>query len=286
MREIIRLVLTLVAVSVVAAALLAGVDLITAPVIAERQEDDYRSALEEYYPAMARYESTALEEDSFDLIYDDAGGLLGIMATSSVQGYDGLISYNLALDQDGIVLGLRIIEHGETQGVGDVIEKPEFQNQFLGKHCLDQLQIGEDVDTISGATISTQAMILSLRRLLSAAAVGFFDFEKEAPLDLTAVPDGTYCGRGEGFGGEIEVEVTVERGKIVELEIVDHNEKPTYLAEAAAVIPQQIIDSQTLDVDTKTGATGSSAGIVSAVREALLKALSEEEESESGENNG
>lgn len=286
MREMVRLVLTLVAVTVVAAALLAGVDLITAPVIAERQEEDYRSALEEYFPAMARYESKELEEDSFDLVYDKTGGLLGVMASSAVQGYDDQISYNLALDRDGLILGLRIVEHSETQGVGDVIEKPEFQSQFLGRHCRDPLQLGEDVDTISGATISTEAMILSLRRLLSAAAENFFDFAEEAPLDITALPDGVYRGSGEGFGGEIGVAVTVEGGKIIDLEIVEHNEKPTYLAEAVALIPPQIIEGQTLDVDTKTGATESSAAIVSAVREALLKALSEEEDSEGGESDG
>ncbi|NLA11318.1 MAG: FMN-binding protein [Firmicutes bacterium] len=282
----VRLVLTLVAVTVVAAALLAGVDLITAPVIAERQEEDYRSALEEYFPAMARYESKELEEDSFDLVYDKTGGLLGVMASSAVQGYDDQISYNLALDRDGLILGLRIVEHSETQGVGDVIEKPEFQSQFLGRHCRDPLQLGEDVDTISGATISTEAMILSLRRLLSAAAENFFDFAEEAPLDIAALPDGVYRGSGEGFGGEIGVAVTVEGGKIIDLEIVEHNEKPTYLAEAVALIPPQIIEGQTLDVDTKTGATESSAAIVSAVREALLKALSEEEDSEGGESDG
>ncbi len=286
MREMVRLVLTLVAVTVVAAALLAGVDLITAPVIAERQEEDYRSALEEYFPAMARYESKELEEDSFDLVYDKTGGLLGVMASSAVQGYDDQISYNLALDRDGLILGLRIVEHSETQGVGDVIEKPEFQSQFLGRHCRDPLQLGEDVDTISGATISTEAMILSLRRLLSAAAENFFDFAEEAPLDIAALPDGVYRGSGEGFGGEIGVAVTVEGGKIIDLEIVEHNEKPTYLAEAVALIPPQIIEGQTLDVDTKTGATESSAAIVSAVREALLKALSEEEDSEGGESDG
>lgn len=286
MREIIRLVLTLVAVSAVAAALLAGVDLITAPVIAERQEADYRSALEEYYPAVSRYETRGLEENSFDLVYDSAGELLGIMASSGAQGYEDRISYNLALNRDGVILGLRIVEHSETQGVGDIIEKPAFQDQFLGKHCLDPLQIGEDVDTISGATISTSAMIFSLRCLLAVAADNFFETQKEASLEITAVPDGVYLGSGEGYSGEIEVAVTVEQGKIVDLEIVAHSEKPTYLAEAAAMIPPQIIAEQTLEIDTKTGATESSRGIVSAVREALTKALQGEEESEGGENDG
>lgn len=285
MRELARLIITLVVVTVVAAGLLAGVDMITAPVIAERQEEDYRSALQEYFPDMADFKTEVLDEDSFDLVYNAAGDLLGVMASTSVQGYDDLISYNLAVDQEGLILGIRIVEHTETQGVGDVIDKPEFQNQFLGKNCLDPLQRGEDVDTVSGATISTSSMIDSMRRLLLVVAENFLSLETEEPFDIAAVPDGTYRGSGEGLFGEIVVDVTVDSGKITAIEIVQHHETPTYLAEAAASIPPQIIDGQTVKVDTKTGATESSAAIVSAVQDALTKALNAED-GEGGENDG
>jgi RnfABCDGE-type electron transport complex G subunit len=283
--EFTRQVLTLVVVTVVAAGLLAGANMITAPVIAERQAEDYRSALEEYFPDMAEFKTEVLDEGSFDLVYNAGGELLGVMASASVQGYDGPISYNLAVDKEGAILGLRIVEHTETQGVGDVIEKPEFQNQFLGKSCLDPLQIGEDVDTVSGATISTSAMINSMRQLLSVVAENLLLLETEEPLDITAVPDGAYRGSGEGYLGEIGVEVTVDSGKVTAIEIVEHHEKPTYLVEAVASISPQIIDGQTLEVDTKTGATESSIGIVDAVKDALTKALNAEDV-ESGEDDG
>ena len=278
MRDLTRLILTLVAVTVAAAVLLGGVDLITAPAIAARQEEDYRNALEEYFPGMAEYSSESLDEETFDLVYDAGGELLGVMASAAAQGYDDLISYNLALDREGTILGLRIVEHSETQGVGDVIEKPIFQDQFLGKNCLDPLQIGEDVDTVSGATISTRAMIDSVRQLLTIAADSFLDLEKEEPIDITALPDGTYRGSGKGYAGKIRVEVTLKGGKIKAIEIIKHEEKDTYLAEAVALVKPQIIDGQTLEVDTETGATDSAAGIVSAVESALKKALKSKEE--------
>lgn len=282
MRELIRLVLTLVVVTAVAAGLLAGANMLTAPAIAQRQEEDYHSALKEYFPRVDDFKSEVLEEDTFDLVYDAAGELLGVMASTGVQGYDGPISYNLAADKEGKILGIRIVEHSETQGVGDVIEKPQFQKQFIGKSCLDQLQPGEDVDTVSGATKSTAPMIDSIRRVLAVVAENFLHIEKEEPFDITAVPDGTYRGTGEGLFGEIVVEVTVAGGKITVIEIVEHEETPTYLADAAAIIPPQIIDEQTLEVDTKTGATESSAGIVDAVLDALTRALNLEG-GESGE---
>lgn len=275
MRDLTRLILTLVAVTVAAAVLLGGVDLITAPVIAARQEEDYRKALEEYFPDLAEYKTEEGGENSFDLVYDDGGKLLGLMASAAAQGYDDLISYNLALDGQGVVLGLRIVEHSETQGVGDVIEKPEFQDQFVGKSCLDPLRIGDDVDTVSGATISTEAMIDSLRLLLEAVAGGVLDLEEKESVDISTVPDGTYRGSGKGYSGKIEAEVTVKGGKITAIEIGKHEDKITYLAVAAELVRPQIIDGQTLEVeiDTETGATESAAGIISAVESALKKGL-------------
>lgn len=282
MREIIRLVSTLVVVTMVAAGLLGMVDTVTAPAIAERQEEDYRRALEEYYPGMADFRTESLGEDSFDLIRGAKGELIGIMASAAVQGYDDLISYNLALDSEGTILGLIIVQHSETQGVGDVIEKPEFQDQFLGKGRLDPFRVGEDVDTISGATKSTAPMIDSIRRVLAVVADNILDLEDEEPFDLAAIPDGAYRGSGEGLFGEIAVEVIVSRGKITAIKVVDHHERPTYLAEAVAAVSPQIIESQSLKVDTRTGATGSGAGIVSAVKDALIRAAGGED-AEGGE---
>ncbi len=282
MRELIRLVLTLLVVTAVAAGLLAGANMFTAPAIAQRQEEDYRNALKEYFPRMDEFKSELLEQDSFDLVYDAPGELLGVMASSGFQGYDGLISYNLAVDKEGKILGMRIVEHTETKGVGDVIEKADFQKQFTGKSYLDPLQPGEDVDTVSGATKSTAPMIESIRRILAVIADKFLVIEEEEAFNITAVPDGTYRGSGEGLFGEIVVDVSVEGGRITVIEIVEHGETPTYLAEAAAIIPTQIIDGQTMDVDTKTGATESSAGIVEAVLAALTQALNPEG-GESGE---
>lgn len=282
MRELIRLVLTLLIVTALAAGLLAGANAITAPAIAQRQEDDYRSALKEYFPRMEDFESEVLEGDSFDLVYDAAGEFLGVMASTGVQGYDGLISYNLAVDSEGKILGMRIVEHSETSGVGDVIEKPEFQKQFLGKSFLDPLQPGDDVDTISGATKSTAPMIDSIRSVLAVIAGSYLTIEPEESFDIASVPDGVHRGRGEGLFGDIVVEVTLAGGKITAIEIVEHEETPTYLIEAAALVPPQIIDEQTLEVDTKTGATESSAGIIEAVLDALTRALNPEG-GESGE---
>ena len=84
--------------------------------------------------------------------------------------------------------------------------------------------------------------------------------------------DGTYEGEGTGFGGPIDVKVTIEKGQIKDVEIISaENEDGTYLETAKGIIPE-ILDAQTPEVDVLSGATFSSTGIKDAVADALQKA--------------
>lgn len=72
----------------------------------------------------------------------------------------------------------------------------------------------------------------------------------------------------------IKVEVVAGEGTIQEINILEHEETPEYLADAKEEIPPQILEEQKLDgVDLVSGATGSSEGILEATREALEKAM-------------
>lgn len=84
--------------------------------------------------------------------------------------------------------------------------------------------------------------------------------------------DGTYEGEGTGFGGPIDVKVTIENGQMKDVEIISaENEDGTYLETAKGIIPE-ILDAQTPEVDVLSGATFSSTGIKDAVADALQKA--------------
>lgn len=268
MRETLRLSLTLAFIAILSAALLTGVHGVTEPVIRERQDREYTEALEEYFPAFASYETKRVGNNYYDLIYDDAGELVGFMGTVQVQGYDGAITYNLAVNAEGEIVGLRIISHSETPGLGDVITTDSFINQFVGKNYDDPLEAGGDVDTVSGATISTEAMIISVRSAIREIAAEFLGRGPDA-FDLSVVADGTYRGSVEGTSGVLEVEVTMLDGRIEAIEIIEQNETDAYFVEAYPLIPERIIEEQRLEVETQTGATISAERIVSAVREAL-----------------
>lgn len=89
----------------------------------------------------------------------------------------------------------------------------------------------------------------------------------------TNYKDGTYTGEADGFGGTIRVEVKIEKSKIAEINVVSaEKEDGAYLSMAKDIIPK-IIDAQSADVDTISGATFSSTGIKNASEQALEKAV-------------
>ena len=87
-----------------------------------------------------------------------------------------------------------------------------------------------------------------------------------------AYTDGIWKGTAQGFGGDIQVEVTVEGGSITDISIVSaEKEDGAYLSMAEDIIPK-ILDAQSADVDTISGATFSSTGIKNAAAQALEEA--------------
>lgn len=85
--------------------------------------------------------------------------------------------------------------------------------------------------------------------------------------------DGTYEGTGIGFrGAETTVSVIVKNGKITDITTVSYGDDRPYYSRAFTTVSQEIINSQSTDVDAVSGATYSSRGIMVAVENALSKA--------------
>lgn len=93
-------------------------------------------------------------------------------------------------------------------------------------------------------------------------------------IDLTDgdYKDGTYTGVADAYAPDLTVSITIEDNAITEITITDHNETPGFYEDAFERVPELIISSQNTDVDTVSGATMSSQGIIVAVENALAKA--------------
>lgn len=88
-------------------------------------------------------------------------------------------------------------------------------------------------------------------------------------VDLSKIEDGVYVGSYKSFPVAAEVKVTVDNHKITEIELVKHNNGQGASAE---IIPDRVVEAQTLEVDIVSGATYSSKVILKAIEDALSNA--------------
>lgn len=98
------------------------------------------------------------------------------------------------------------------------------------------------------------------------------DTEEESDDSENVYKDGTYTGSAQGFGAAITVQVTLANDEITDIQVTSApGEDSAYLSQGEGVI-SSIISAQSTDVDTVSGATFSSTGIINAVVDALGKA--------------
>ncbi|MGI6038160.1 MAG: FMN-binding protein [Limnochordia bacterium] len=88
----------------------------------------------------------------------------------------------------------------------------------------------------------------------------------------SAWQNGTFQGVGKGFSSEIVTEVTIENGVITDIKVVSHADTPGISDAAINNVIPAILKAQSVEVDTVSGATGTSKGVLASVADALRKA--------------
>ena len=81
--------------------------------------------------------------------------------------------------------------------------------------------------------------------------------------------DGVFTGTAQGYGGSVTTQVTVENGYITAVEVVEHSGETEAYFSQAEPLTDAVVEAQTTAVDTVSGATFSSAGILNGATEAL-----------------
>ena len=178
---------------------------------------------------------------------------------------------------------------------------------FFGraKGLIDQIikKQSTKVDTVSGATYSSKGIISAVKNALTgekdsgttgSSQEGTSASQSQSTPEAvgsvqepSAYKDGTYYGTGTGFAGNLKVEVVISGGKISSIQIVETNDGSEYIQKASGVINQILGAQSTNGIDTVSGATFSSNGIIKAVRNALSQAAATETAAaENGGNTG
>lgn len=209
-------------------------------------------------------EETTLEGQIFDLpdgVYEGTG-----------TGFAGKITVSVEI-KDKKIVAITVLN----------VEADDAAFFNRAKGVIDRIIQSQnlDVDVVSGATYSSRGIISAVKNALT----GEKDSGKTAEnpgqgqgstsvaevADAAAYKDGTYYGSATGFAGPIKVKVVISGGKIASVEIVSTSDGSSYIGKASA-ITGKIVSSQSTNVDTASGATYSSVGIINAVRNALAQA--------------
>lgn len=90
--------------------------------------------------------------------------------------------------------------------------------------------------------------------------------------------DGYYIGSASGYGGEMTVEVAVEDGEIIDVQVLEHGETDGVSDPAFEEIPGAIVAANSAAVDVVSGATMTSEGLMAAVNDALAGEANETSE--------
>ena len=223
--------------------------------------------------------------------------------TGTGKGYSGTVTLTATIKK-GVIKSLEV-EHTDTpmffKKAWDVLEEEIIQNQSV-----------EGIDTVSGATYSSKGILNAMKDILKQAAQGSTKVTPTPTPKVTVTPtpkatptpkvtvtptpeetptpapdetpeptpeptgpyiDGTYSGSSYGYSGRVNVTVTIQGGQIVSIE-QSNSDSPEFFDEAWNSIYPQIMANQSADgVDTVSGATFSSEGILGAVQKALAQAL-------------
>ena len=169
---ILRLALTLFTITAVVAAALAGVNSITAPAIDVQNAQKTQQAIELVLPGGG-------EEVDFpetDLVTKVYGSDLGYAVQVTPGGFDNTITMMVGVDKAGNVLGISIINHTETAGLGAVAAAgtpagESFRGQFVGQSgSVSVTKDGGEIDAITGATITSRAVCAGVNAALDCVA--------------------------------------------------------------------------------------------------------------------
>lgn len=181
--------------ALVASGLLALADQFSAPAIAQRQNEDLRRSLGQVLPPKGHDNDPTKDvvtipgpDGKVMAVYQarKSGKVVAVAFRVSGQGYGGTIRLVMGVDKSGQILGVRVLSHNETPGLGDNIERAKspwilaFSGLSFAKLPIEKWKVKKDggvFDQFTGATITPRAVVLAIKNALT-----FFDAHKAAML--------------------------------------------------------------------------------------------------------
>lgn len=163
-KYIVGITLKLLIISTVTALLLAGVNALTADRIAANAEAEKRAAISGIFGENIETELYPAELDGITELYlvTESGSPLGYAAQVNPLGFGGEMTVMVGVSVEGEILGVKLISHSETPGLGNRVGEEAHTSKYIG-----QSRDGLSVDAITGSTVSSKALHSGVEAALS-----------------------------------------------------------------------------------------------------------------------
>lgn len=173
--------------------------------------------------------------------------------TETVEGHNGPMTVEVVVEGN-VITSVVVLEHEETDGLADPALE-DVPAAIIARN-------GTDVDVVSSATVTSEAVIKAVEKALGLGA----------KVRAATYNDGTYEATVDALHGPLSVEVTVADGEISDVVVTEHSETEGLTDPAVTDLPTEIVESNSTDVVVVSGATVTSNAVKSAVDEALFAA--------------
>ena len=168
-KDIIRGILVLIIITALAGYLLAFTYEKTKPAIEKQQKEEGNRIDREIFPEGVNFVEIKENGVNYSTVLDAEGKEIGKSFTIISYGYGGEIKIKVGVDENLKIKGVKILQHNETPGLGAKITDEKFLSQFKEKGY-NQIYLKKDnpegeIDSITGATISSRAVTDGIRKL-------------------------------------------------------------------------------------------------------------------------
>lgn len=171
--EIIKIGLILFVITAVSAGILAGVNSLTAPVIAANAKAKREESMSKVLPEATEFVKTDFVDENSSVTEVYSAGDAGYVVLCEPRGYGGTISVAVGIKSDLTVSGIDITSHSETPGLGANCTTDSFKGKFVGKtkdiEVVKTTPTGNQIDAISSATVTSKAVTRGVNDALCAA---------------------------------------------------------------------------------------------------------------------
>lgn len=153
-------------------------------------DGNVEARLQEILPEVDRFEKIGSKPLAYAAYIENGNNksLVGYVALGSANGYGGPVKMLVAIDPEGNIVDVQALIHKETPSFFFKVMRQGFYDQFIGKPVNNSFHLEEDIDAVTGATLTSRGITNAVRQ--AAYGVGRQQLGMNIPVKQKTLPFG------------------------------------------------------------------------------------------------